>query len=170
MNTETQILDELRRWLKEGATIRATDPSQPVLEILPDGNCNAGITVDYKDSQREQELAKCGMEISESCEKRIEELKREIAGYRAREAQLRDIIVRLADQQAMPDDWWVEEMRFPPPLVVPLEDVHPLIAAIEDIEPYCKAKYGMPEGACDALAKAVPYLKAKHPTLFKDGS
>lgn len=61
-------------------------------------------------------------------------------------------------------------LALPPPPVIPLDDVKTLVAAIEDIEPYCKAKYGMPEGACDALAKAVPDLKAKYSALFKDGS
>lgn len=42
-----EILSQIRQWLKDGATIRATDPTKPVLEMQPDGTCNGGMTVEY---------------------------------------------------------------------------------------------------------------------------
>lgn len=41
------VLDEIRRLLRDGATIRITDPEKPVLELLPDGSCNGNLTIDY---------------------------------------------------------------------------------------------------------------------------
>jgi hypothetical protein len=40
------VIDTVRRWLKEGATIRATDPAGQVLEMV-DGNHYGGLTVVY---------------------------------------------------------------------------------------------------------------------------
>jgi len=39
------MLNEIRRWLKEGATIKATDPSGKVLEWQKDGAIYGGLTI-----------------------------------------------------------------------------------------------------------------------------
>ena len=41
------ILNQIRGWLKLGATIRARDKDGPVLEILPDGSCNGNLHIDF---------------------------------------------------------------------------------------------------------------------------
>jgi hypothetical protein len=46
MNNETAALELIRRWLKEGATLKATDPEQPVLETV-DGVFYGGMTITY---------------------------------------------------------------------------------------------------------------------------
>lgn len=48
---ERQALCELRRWLKAGATIRATDPTKPVLELLSDGSVLGGLTINFPPGQ-----------------------------------------------------------------------------------------------------------------------
>lgn len=50
------VLARLRRWLKEGAVLRATDPSKPVLEDV-DGYFHGGITVSYESEAEKARLA-----------------------------------------------------------------------------------------------------------------
>src|SRR5574343_1456653 len=50
------VLARLRRWLKEGAVLRATDQSKPVLEDV-DGYFHGGITVSYESEAEKARLA-----------------------------------------------------------------------------------------------------------------
>jgi len=43
---EKEILDNIRRWLENGATIKATDLSKPILKITKD-NCDMNIIITY---------------------------------------------------------------------------------------------------------------------------
>ena len=40
-------LDEIRRWLKDGATVKATDINKPILENLDNGTIIGGCTITY---------------------------------------------------------------------------------------------------------------------------
>lgn len=42
---QERMLDIIRGWLRQGASIRATDPNGRILELLPDGSCHGGLTV-----------------------------------------------------------------------------------------------------------------------------
>lgn len=44
---EKILLENVRLWLKNGATIRATDINKPILAILADGSVYSGCTVTY---------------------------------------------------------------------------------------------------------------------------
>lgn len=44
---EKEALDNLRKWLSEGATIKATNITEPILEIQSDGNCYGNLTIDF---------------------------------------------------------------------------------------------------------------------------
>lgn len=47
MNIETdrEMLNTIRRWLSEGATISATDISKPVLQLMDDGTFDGNLTI-----------------------------------------------------------------------------------------------------------------------------
>jgi hypothetical protein len=44
---EAQVLEKIREWLANGATISAKDTSVPTFAIQPDGSCDCGVIVDY---------------------------------------------------------------------------------------------------------------------------
>lgn len=39
------LIDYLREWLRQGASIKATDPDSEILEMLPDGSINGNLTI-----------------------------------------------------------------------------------------------------------------------------
>jgi len=44
-------LNQIRDWLKAGCTISATDPKGRILEMLPDGTMNGGLTIVWPNNE-----------------------------------------------------------------------------------------------------------------------
>lgn len=44
---DTEILNQIKRWLAEGATIKATDPKEPFLVFQPNGVYIGGLIITY---------------------------------------------------------------------------------------------------------------------------
>jgi len=47
VKAEAAVLESIREWLKRGAVIFATDLDNPILEMMPNGSCNGGISIWY---------------------------------------------------------------------------------------------------------------------------
>lgn len=45
-----EVIDQVRDWLKQGATICATDPKGDILKTLPDGSCHGGLKIQFPES------------------------------------------------------------------------------------------------------------------------
>lgn len=53
---EANILNQLKEWLAQGCSIRATDPSKPFLYPLEDGTWEGGLTISHPSKKPEEIL------------------------------------------------------------------------------------------------------------------